>query len=282
MHLSKSSFPSVQNPYFHSNFNHLFRIFIFSSSPKLQKHPHVIFEARTKQNKGCAVSSSFERRMGIRRQKHISGFRPDEIDEQHGGSRSKRDVREATKYIETALIIDRAMFEKRNGSTRAEVVHDAIQVANIADLVSWAPFFFAWKFYRNCISRWIGWNGTGGWRKQVNFTGNGNGNGDQKSQMPFDFTMTFGKFSQIGHKFIIMNYDFPMNVFNFCLKLRKLPIFDDISSNRPYLYIVWWISVTFFSLAEFTMHLHSKTPKYAAQRTGLTEPAKSSRLQMSF
>lgn len=26
-------------------------------------------------------------------------------------------------------------FEKRNGSTRAEVVHDAIQVANIADLV---------------------------------------------------------------------------------------------------------------------------------------------------
>lgn len=29
-----------------------------------------------------------------------------------------------------------AQFDKRNGSTRAEVVHDAIQVANIADLVS--------------------------------------------------------------------------------------------------------------------------------------------------
>jgi len=28
------------------------------------------------------------------------------------------------------------MFDKRNGSTRAEVIHDAIQVANIADLVS--------------------------------------------------------------------------------------------------------------------------------------------------
>lgn len=48
--------------------------------------------------------------------------------------RLKRDVREATKYIETAIIIDKAMFDKRNGSTRAEVVHDAIQVANIADL----------------------------------------------------------------------------------------------------------------------------------------------------
>lgn len=27
-------------------------------------------------------------------------------------------------------------FDKRNGSTRSEVVHDIIQVANIADLVS--------------------------------------------------------------------------------------------------------------------------------------------------
>lgn len=51
-------------------------------------------------------------------------------------NRRRRDVRETTKYIETALVIDKAMFDRRNGSTRAEVVHDAIQVANIADLVS--------------------------------------------------------------------------------------------------------------------------------------------------
>lgn len=50
--------------------------------------------------------------------------------------RFRRDVSETTKYIETAIVIDKAMFEKRNGSTRAEVIHDAIQVANIADLVS--------------------------------------------------------------------------------------------------------------------------------------------------
>lgn len=114
-----------------------------------QKHPHVIFEARTKANKGCANTEALERRLGgIRRQKHIAGFHgggsetaaiaADMIEEQHanGAGRYKRDVREATKYIETAIVVDKAMFEKRNGSTRAEVVHDAIQVANIADLVS--------------------------------------------------------------------------------------------------------------------------------------------------
>lgn len=78
--------------------------------------------------------------MGVRRQKHIAGFHADpaHVEEQHpnGAGRYKRDVREATKYIETAIVVDKAMFEKRNGSTRAEVVHDAIQVANIADLVS--------------------------------------------------------------------------------------------------------------------------------------------------
>ncbi|PNF20107.1 hypothetical protein B7P43_G04792 [Cryptotermes secundus] len=68
-----------------------------------------------------------------RRQKHISGITegsgtPEEY------ARYRRDVREAIKYIETAIVIDKAMFEKRNGSSRSDVVHDAIQVANIADL----------------------------------------------------------------------------------------------------------------------------------------------------
>ncbi|KAF7286150.1 hypothetical protein GWI33_007396 [Rhynchophorus ferrugineus] len=87
----------------------------------LSKHPHVIFEARTKANKGCATTSSMEWRLS---QSFMSGAK----------LRMKRDIREATKYIETALVIDKAMFEKRNGSTRIEVVHDSIQVANIADL----------------------------------------------------------------------------------------------------------------------------------------------------
>lgn len=53
-----------------------------------------------------------------------AGFLP------QSNSRLKRDVREATKYIETALVIDKAMFEKRNGSTRSDVVQDSIQVSD--------------------------------------------------------------------------------------------------------------------------------------------------------
>lgn len=101
-----------------------------------QKHPHIIFEAKTKANKGCANLSNLEWRMARRPKSMTSGLIEHiEHQDRNGAGRYKRDVREATKYIETAIIIDKAMFEKRNGSTRAEVVHDAIQVANIADLV---------------------------------------------------------------------------------------------------------------------------------------------------
>ncbi|XP_050332245.1 disintegrin and metalloproteinase domain-containing protein unc-71 isoform X9 [Bactrocera neohumeralis] len=99
----------------------------------LSKHPHVIFEARTKANKGCANSGNLETWRLSRRPKLLSAGVIDEI-HPNGAGRYKRDVREATKYIETAIVVDQAMYEKRNGSTRAEVIHDAIQVANIADL----------------------------------------------------------------------------------------------------------------------------------------------------
>ncbi|XP_012534824.2 disintegrin and metalloproteinase domain-containing protein unc-71 isoform X10 [Monomorium pharaonis] len=108
--------------------NETFVIHPFYGGDLSQKHPHIIFEARTKVNKGCANSGNLEWRVKNRRQKHIFGLSETTSD------RYKRDVRDATKYIETAIIIDKAMFDKRNGSTRAEVVHDAIQVANIADL----------------------------------------------------------------------------------------------------------------------------------------------------
>ncbi|KAI5710018.1 hypothetical protein M8J75_005048 [Diaphorina citri] len=93
----------------------------------LSKHPHVIFEATAVSRKGCGNTQNWQWRM--KPVKH-AGFH-----EGSGGhTRYRRDVRDATKFIETALIIDKAFFDKRNGSTRTEVIHDAIQVANIADL----------------------------------------------------------------------------------------------------------------------------------------------------
>ncbi|XP_068896560.1 disintegrin and metalloproteinase domain-containing protein unc-71 isoform X5 [Tenebrio molitor] len=104
--------------------NETFVIHPFYGGDLSQKHPHVIFEARTNANKGCANSGNMEWRLNTH-----AGFLP-----ASSSMRLKRDVREATKYIETAIVIDKAMFEKRNGSTRTDVVHDSIQVANIADL----------------------------------------------------------------------------------------------------------------------------------------------------
>ncbi|XP_039747128.1 disintegrin and metalloproteinase domain-containing protein 11 isoform X2 [Pararge aegeria] len=116
----------------------------------LSKHPHVIFEARTKMNRGCGNKLDLNIQKMGRRTKHIEYIQTALADatdytgkagdwwkqglNTYAIRRFKRDVRETTKYIETALVIDRAMFENRNGSTRSEVVHDAIQVANIADL----------------------------------------------------------------------------------------------------------------------------------------------------
>ena len=48
----------------------------------------------------------------------------------------KRDVRSVKKFIEVALVLDKAMFDKRPHSSRKDVIHDAIQVANIADMVT--------------------------------------------------------------------------------------------------------------------------------------------------
>ncbi|PSN55652.1 hypothetical protein C0J52_21827 [Blattella germanica] len=124
----------------------------------LQKHPHVIFEARTKTNKGCANSGNLEWRLkpNYRRQKHISGMseggpganssgaryrRSVKIGPKYRwtlrkGARVRRDVKEGSRNLRNREEYARYRrdFEKRNGSTRMEVVHDAIQVANIADL----------------------------------------------------------------------------------------------------------------------------------------------------
>lgn len=47
---------------------------------------------------------------------------------------SKRDVSLTEKYLELGLVISRDMFEKRNNSSRSQVLDDAIQIANCLDL----------------------------------------------------------------------------------------------------------------------------------------------------
>ena len=157
------------------------------------KHPHIVFQSDQKPNQKCGVSSS-----------QLSSFARQrrEATDVKEARREVRDVRHVNKFIETALVLDKAMvrsmrayyvhfiilsrnissisifltnilscslhifptiifaayfavvtyssskvrlqiglsllikFDNRPGLTRRDVMHEAIQVSNIADLVS--------------------------------------------------------------------------------------------------------------------------------------------------
>ena len=78
----------------------------------------MLYEYKDNTPQGCAVTDTF------------GGYERGKRD------KVKRDVRSVAKFIEVALVLDKAMFDKRPHSSRKDVIHDAIQVANIADLVS--------------------------------------------------------------------------------------------------------------------------------------------------
>ena len=73
----------------------------FPSRVEQRKHPHVIFEARTKVKQMCANTGMLE--WGLRSGNYRKGQKP------KSNERLKRDVREVTKYVETALVLDKAM-----------------------------------------------------------------------------------------------------------------------------------------------------------------------------
>ena len=146
--------------------------------PLQSKHPHVLYEYKDNTPQGCAVPDNSYSSGGYERGKRSSvanllpiketaaeaeaseaaeatdfEAKDDKMEaeeeeeaattnehEADPDEKVKRDVRSVAKFIEVALVLDKAMFDKRPHSSRKDVIHDAIQVANIADLVR--SFFF--------------------------------------------------------------------------------------------------------------------------------------------
>lgn len=67
----------------------------------------MIFEARTKVKQMCANTGMLE--WGLRSGNYRKGQKP----KSGSNERLKRDVREVTKYVETALVLDKAMVSFR-------------------------------------------------------------------------------------------------------------------------------------------------------------------------
>ncbi|XP_059084757.1 uncharacterized protein LOC131881812 isoform X4 [Tigriopus californicus] len=123
--------------------NETFVIQPFYGGDLSSKHPHVIYEYSDKSPQGCAVTGNYDAPSIGRKRKRRNGSTttasplttPGGLDQIFNlTSRNKRDVRTVKKFIEVALVLDKAMFDLREESSRKEVIHDAIQVANIADL----------------------------------------------------------------------------------------------------------------------------------------------------
>ncbi|KAF0298579.1 Disintegrin and metalloproteinase domain-containing protein 19 [Amphibalanus amphitrite] len=109
--------------------NETFIIHPFFGGDMSSKHPHLVYEAPSLTTQACANTRMYE--WGLRNYRDLSDVPPPEWAGQ--APRAPRDVRMVTKHIELALVLDKAMFDLRNASTRESVIHDAIQIVNIAD-----------------------------------------------------------------------------------------------------------------------------------------------------
>ena len=85
------------------------------------KHPHIVFQSDQKPNQKCGVSSS-----------QLSSFARQrrEATDVKEARREVRDVRHVNKFIETALVLDKAMVR----SMRAYYVHFIILSRNISSI----------------------------------------------------------------------------------------------------------------------------------------------------
>lgn len=135
--------------------NETFVIHPFYGGDLSSKHPHIIYESIEKPHQHCGVLDNQLRSSGTRSrrealQEHAHGEETDEVisseyrnhklssprtaENNVSWARTRRDVRYVPKFVETALVLDKAMFDNRPGLSRRDVIHESIQVANIADL----------------------------------------------------------------------------------------------------------------------------------------------------
>ncbi|KAB7500812.1 Disintegrin and metalloproteinase domain-containing protein 15, partial [Armadillidium nasatum] len=101
------------------------------------KHPHFVIEAKSSHiHQKCGNKPDTDRWQRERGGGGGGGYN-------HLGLRGRRkkqarhrltrDIRSSTKYVETALFLDKKFMEQRNYS-RTRGMYDALQIANIADL----------------------------------------------------------------------------------------------------------------------------------------------------
>ncbi|XP_076327689.1 disintegrin and metalloproteinase domain-containing protein unc-71-like isoform X1 [Tachypleus tridentatus] len=98
--------------------NETFVIHPFFGVDLPMEHPHIIYQYFGRDKRMYSCGNSYLQEWGSRHSNVYS-------------KKFKRDIRQVTKYIELALVLDQAMFEN---STRNLVVSDVLQIINCVDM----------------------------------------------------------------------------------------------------------------------------------------------------